>query len=152
MPRPPKDRRVEYLPEVRFFKPAGVRRTDLEEVVLNVEELEAIRLKDIEELNQEECAERMEVSRPTFQRVLTAGRKKIAEALIMGKGIRIQGGDFSVALSQVDCLNCGEQFVVPVYHTRHRGEVYCPHCGEIVRKTKGGRKRRMHGQNPGLNK
>ena len=90
-------RRVSYLPSVNFFKPAGIPLGELEEVCLSVEELEAIRLKDIEDLEQEQCAEKMNVSRTTFVRILDAARKKMAEALINGKAIRIEGGHFEVA-------------------------------------------------------
>jgi len=66
------------MPELTYFKPAGVPLRELEEVALTVEEMEAIRLKDLEGLEQEACSERMRVSRPTFQRVLAAARAKIA--------------------------------------------------------------------------
>jgi predicted DNA-binding protein (UPF0251 family)/predicted Fe-Mo cluster-binding NifX family protein len=66
----------------------------MEEIVLLVEEMEAIRLKDYLGMEQEECARKMQVSRPTFQRILIEGRAKIAEALIAGKAIRIEGGDY----------------------------------------------------------
>jgi predicted DNA-binding protein (UPF0251 family) len=92
MARPPKCRRVEFEPQITYFKPAGIPTYQLQELILNVEELEAIRLKDKEGLEQEECAERMHVSRPTFQRILMSGREKIADAIIEGKAIRIEGG------------------------------------------------------------
>ncbi|MBM7854620.1 putative DNA-binding protein (UPF0251 family) [Desulfohalotomaculum tongense] len=94
MPRPPKCRRVEFVPEITYFKPAGVPLLNLEEMALTVEELEAIRLKDLEGLEQEVCAERMQVSRPTFHRILAAARNKVAQALVQGKAIRIEGGNF----------------------------------------------------------
>ena len=81
MARPPKLRRVEFKPEFTYFKPAGIPKRELEEVVLHVEEVEAIRLKDLEDLEQEECAERMHISRPTFK-VLVSARKKIAKHLL----------------------------------------------------------------------
>ena len=136
MPRPPKERRVEYVPEIKYFKPAGVRMRDLCEVNLNIEEVEAIRLKDNEGLTQEECAERMEVSRPTFQRVLTAARAKIAEALIKGKAIRFAGGDYRLARKHYHCNSCGHEFEGPIIN--HRGKrrghrnFECPSCGESI--------------------
>jgi uncharacterized protein len=66
----------------------------LSEVCLSVEEAESIRLKDLEELDQEQCAEHMNISRPTFQRVLASARKKIADALLNGKAVRINGGNY----------------------------------------------------------
>lgn len=100
MGRHPLCRRVSYLPSVTFFKPAGIPLRELEEVCLSVEELEAIRLKDIEDLGQEQCAEKMNVSRPTFVRILHGARKKMAEALIKGKAVRIEGGHFEMTTPQ----------------------------------------------------
>ena len=100
MPRPSKCRRVEFLPDVIYFKPAGIPLRTLEEVQLSVEEAEAIRLKDLEGLEQEQGAERMNISRPTFQRVLTLARQKMADALLNGKAIRIEGGNFEIAWHQ----------------------------------------------------
>ena len=100
MPRPPKCRRVEFLPDVTYFKPAGIPLRTLKEVQLSVEEAEAIRLKDLEGLEQEQGAERMNISRPTFQRVLTLARQKMADALLNGKAIRIEGGNFEIAWHQ----------------------------------------------------
>ena len=96
MPRPPKTRLVEFLPEVNYFKPASVPLCQLEEVILTVEELESIRLKDMEGLDQKEAAEKMQVSRPTYQLILSSARKKLAEALIKGKAIKIQGGTYKI--------------------------------------------------------
>ncbi|MEW6546119.1 MAG: DUF134 domain-containing protein [Bacillota bacterium] len=97
MPRPPIPRFVEHIPEVTYFKPAGIPLRQLEEVELTVDELEAIRLKDMEGLEQEEAAARMGIARTTFRRVLVSGRAKVAEALVQGKAIRIQGGAFTPA-------------------------------------------------------
>ncbi len=96
MPRPPKIRRVEHIPEITYFKPQGVPLRNLEKIVISFEEMEAVRLKDKEGLDQQEGAERMGVSRPTFQRILISARAKIAEALTQGKAIRIEGGTFQV--------------------------------------------------------
>ena len=97
MPRPPKCRRVAFIPGVTYFKPAGVPMRALDEVRLSVEEAEAIRLKDLEGLEQEAGAGRMNISRPTFQRVLSSARQKIADALLNGKAVRIEGGSFEIA-------------------------------------------------------
>ncbi len=96
MPRPPKCRRVAFLPEATYFKPAGIPLRLLDEIRLSVEEAEAIRLKDLDGLEQEQGAEKMNISRPTFQRVLASARQKIAEALLNGKAIKIEGGNFEV--------------------------------------------------------
>ncbi|NLW07024.1 MAG: DUF134 domain-containing protein [Clostridia bacterium] len=124
MPRPPKHRRVEFMPAITFFKPAGVPLRQLEEVVLAVEEVEAIRLKDMEGLEQEDCAARMGISRPTFFRVLNAARQKLAEALINGKAIRVEGGYYRLVVPKIRCRSCEYQWDS---QTQEAGA--CPQCG-----------------------
>ncbi len=97
MTRPHKCRMVSSLTCASYFKPAGVPLHFLEEVQLFTEEAEALRLKDIEGLEQADAATRMGVSRPTFQRVLVSAHRKVADALLNGKAIRIQGGHFKIA-------------------------------------------------------
>ena len=92
MPRPRRCRRVGVLPEVAYFKPAGIRLVDLKETVLTVDEFEALRLKDLEGLDQSDAAKKMGISQPTFNRLLSSARKKTAEAIVKGKAIRIEGG------------------------------------------------------------
>lgn len=96
MPRPRKNRMVQAHPEVTYFKPQGVPMRSLRNVVLPVEGLEALRLADLEGLDHELAAARMSISRPTFSRVLAAARRSVAEALVRGMAISIQGGDFVV--------------------------------------------------------
>jgi len=105
MGRIPKRRRVSLLPRATYFKPAGIPLRQLEEVCLSVEEAEAIRLKDLGGFEQEESAREMKISRPTFQRVLSSARKKLAEALMKGKAIRIEGGAFEMAVRRFHCIN-----------------------------------------------
>jgi predicted DNA-binding protein (UPF0251 family) len=69
---------------------------DMEEIVLPVEEYEAVRLKDLEGLEQEECAKKMNISQPTFHRLVLSARKRIADAIINGKAIKIEGGNFKI--------------------------------------------------------
>lgn len=94
MPRPAKHRMVEREPICTVFKPAGMPMAGLEEIVVTVEGIEAIRLKDLSGLGQEECAECMHVSRATFQRLLTQTRESIARALVEGRALRIEGGNY----------------------------------------------------------
>lgn len=89
MVRPIKLRRVLFNPNVVYFKPRAVPLSALEEVGLSIDELEALRLCDLKDLKQEEAAKKMKVSQSTLQRILTSARKKIAEALIEGKAIKI---------------------------------------------------------------
>lgn len=127
MPRPPKTRWVEDLPNVSLFKPAGIPMRQLGQVTLTIEEFEAIRLKDLEGLEQEECAQRMQISRPTFQRILVMAHQKIAEALVEGKAIRIEGGNYQVAKRRFRCASCGYEFEEP-FGTGRGCDMECPQC------------------------
>jgi len=127
MPRPTKCRRVASLPDVTYFKPAGIPLRTLEEVRLSVEEAEAIRLKDLEGFEQEQGAERMNISRPTFQRVLASARQKIADALLNGKAIRIEGGSFEMAFRTFRCLN-EHEWEVPFEVMISAPPQLCPTC------------------------
>jgi len=94
MVRPRLCRRVRFNPNATYFKPRGIPLFQLEEVILHVDEFEAVRLKDLEGLEQEEAAKKMNISRPTFQRLVVSARKKIANALVHGKAIKIEGGNY----------------------------------------------------------
>mgnify|MGYP001585454446 CR=1 FL=1 len=89
MPRPRLCRKIRFNPNVTYFKPQGVPMRFLEVVELTIEEAEALRLKNIKDLNQEEAAKKMNTSQSTFQRILSSAYKKITEALIEGKAIKI---------------------------------------------------------------
>lgn len=97
MSRPRLCRKVLCTPKITYFKPAGIPMIDLEEIILNIDEFEAVRLKDLEEFDQEKCAEIMNISQPTFHRLLLSARKKIADSMVHGKGIKIEGGNFEIA-------------------------------------------------------
>ena len=92
MPRPKQERQVALNPEVTYFKPRGVPLMHLEEVCLPLEGLEALRLADLEGLSQAEAAASMGVSRHTFGRVLASARRNVAQALVGGRALRIEGG------------------------------------------------------------
>lgn len=89
MPRPFKCRKVGFSPSVTYFKPRGIPLTELEEVRLELDEIEALRLADLESLYQTEAAERMGVSRQTFANIVGRARQKVADALIHGKAMQI---------------------------------------------------------------
>lgn len=129
MPRPPINRFVEHLPEVTYFKPAGVPLRALEEIQLTIDELEAIRLKDLEGLEQEEASARMGVARTTFRRILVGARAKIAEALVHGKAIRIGGGTFTPAVRHFKCGECGAEFTEPFGSGVRGRDLRCGQCG-----------------------
>jgi len=96
MPRPRRFRRVWVEPNVTYFKPAGVRMIDLEESILTVDEFEAVRLKDLGGLDEKTAAKKMNISQPTFNRLVTSARKKIADAIVNGKAIKIEGGVYKM--------------------------------------------------------
>ena len=127
MGRQPVWRRVDFVPQITYFKPAGVPLAQLQEICLSVEEAEAIRLKDIEKLEQEKCGQRMNISRTTFARVLTSAREKTADALLNGKAIRIEGGDFEMALRRFRCAN-GHEWNVPFEVMTSTPPQFCPTC------------------------
>ena len=89
MPRPRMHRRVRFRPDVTYYKPQGVPIGVLEEEILRPDELEALRLCDAEGLKQEDAAKKIGVSQPTLYRILNNARKKVANALIKGKAIRV---------------------------------------------------------------
>ena len=150
MPRPRKCRRVESIPGTTYFKPAGIPMRMLEDVHLTVDEVEALRLKEIEELDQEAGAERMGVSRPTFQRILASARKKTADAVLNGKSIRIEGGIFAMENSMYRCFN-GHEWNVPFEEMTSTPPEICPTCDipqiEPVLTVSHGRRRQGWGRN-----
>ena len=89
MTRPKKSRCIRFNPQVTYFKPRGIPLQSLDEIELKHDEIEAIRLKNIEELDQHTCAKKMKISQSTFQRILSSANRKIAKALVEGKAIKI---------------------------------------------------------------
>ena len=92
MPRPFCCRRIAGRPAVPVFKPIGIPVIELEEVVMSLDEFEALRLADLDALYQEQAAEQMKVSRTTFSRIIDSAHRKIADAIVHGKALRIEGG------------------------------------------------------------
>lgn len=122
--RPRRCRRVGRGPRCESFGPKGAVSKD--EINLTIEELEAIRLKDVEQLDQIKAAEKMDVSQPTFHRILNDARKKIADALVNVKQIKICGGANKMNQRKFKCYKCEEEFEVP-YGTARPEK--CPKCG-----------------------
>lgn len=147
MPRPRLFRRVGFQPSVTYFKPAGVPLAGLADIVLTVDEFEAIRLKDYEGMEQSEAAKKMNISQPTFHRLVLSARKKVSEALVNGKAIRIEGGNFKMAqpkmmgrgagrgrgmgfggpASTCVCSSCG--YSQPKQRGHQCIQLKCPKCG-----------------------
>ncbi len=97
-----------------LFKPAGIAPSQLPEIVLEIDELEAIRLADLEGLYQEVAAEQMKVSRQTFGRIVSSARSKVAQALVQGMTLRIEGGEIEMAEQRTFlCLECGHEWQLP---------------------------------------
>lgn len=131
MARPTKWRKIENIPTIPYFVPSNIDINEIPKNVLLVEELEAIRLKDLEGLEQEKCAERMQVSRPTFQRILLSAREKIADSLVNGKVIYIDGGNYTRNICPVKCMDCGHEWMESYEKLEviKSGEYTCTVCG-----------------------
>ena len=127
-------------PRMEGFKPFGIPMRDLERVVLLMEEFEAIRLADYENLTQAEAAEKMNISRPTFTRLYDKARKNIARAFVEGKAIFIQGGTFVTDDYWYRCISCHETMVCmkPVTSCRNCSsteiiQINKPHVEEMTK-------------------
>jgi predicted DNA-binding protein (UPF0251 family) len=124
MPRPPCCRRISGKPVAAIFKPAGIPARMLEEVTMTLDEFEAIRLADLEGLYQDQASERMRVSRPTFGRIVEVARRKVAEAIILGKALKIEGGPVQVEPNRpLRCPACKNEWDGPI-----NLPVGCPYC------------------------
>ena len=126
MARPKKNRKIRCAPASYYFKPRGIPMADLQEVILEVDELEALRLGDMLNYSQEEAALKMKISRATFGRIVNKARQKIAEGMINGKAIRISEDLPAQFKSKLDytCKSCG-------YKTNLRRKTQiknCPKC------------------------
>jgi len=126
MARPINCRRVGSMPQSDYFKPRGIPLSMLEEIVLTVDEFEAVRLADLEGLYQEQAAEKMNVSRQTFGRIIESAHKKVAEALVKGKALKIEGGQFEMAsMRKFRCDECQHSWELPYGTGRPEN---CPSC------------------------
>lgn len=104
MPRPKKCRKVCSMPRVREY---SASKDESGFVTITVDEYESIRLIDRQKFSQEECASYMQVARSTAQQIYNSARSKIAEALVCGMGIRIEGGDYRLCDGTEHSCNCG---------------------------------------------
>jgi len=127
MGRNKKDRIVKYNPDVNYFKPRGIPMFDLEEVSLTVDEREALRLADYLGMSHEDAGREMGVSRATFGRIVQKARKTVADAMINGKAILIEGGNFQVVdeFRRFNCGKCNHQWNEPFGTGRPE---QCPEC------------------------
>ncbi len=128
MPRPKKKRNIVCDPDVSYFKPRGVPLRDLEEVGLTVDEYEAIRLADLFGLSHEEAGKRMGVSRATFGRIIQNARRVVADALVNGMAIRIEGGDYMAAVDEAASFMCDDCGNIWKELPDTGGGLKCPRC------------------------
>jgi len=110
MVRPKRTRRISFQPDVTYFKPAGIPMIHLKETVLSFDELEAIRLVDSKRMEQSKAGKKMKISQSTLSRLLRDGRKKLANAILNGQAIKIQGGNFKMVQPTGRGLGIGRRF------------------------------------------
>jgi len=131
MGRPQKNRIIEFPPNISYFKPRGIPMFDLEETQLTLDAIEAIRLADLLGMTHDEAGRQMGVSRATFGRIVENARSIVADALINGKAIKVEGGNYRV-MNQNEhrafkCLHCDNDWKEPRGTGRPVG---CPKCEE----------------------
>jgi predicted DNA-binding protein (UPF0251 family) len=125
MSRPVRCRRVCWRPDSNYFKPRGIPVRRLEEVNLELDEFEAIRLADLEGMYQEDAARKMNISRQTFGNIITAAHRKVADALVNAKALEIEGGVVRMMERQFLCSECKNGWSVPCGSARPDE---CPKC------------------------
>lgn len=131
MVRPRRVRRVSFQPDVTYFKPRGIPLGSLEEEILSYEEIESVRLVDFEGIEQEKAAKQMKISQPTLSRLIENARRKIAKAIIKGKAIKIEGGNYRMVQSR------GRGFGVEAGFRGPATTCVCPDCGYKESKPRG---------------
>ena len=135
MARPRRARRIFFQPDVTYFKPAGIPMLHLKETVLSFDELEAIRLVDSEGMEQSKAGKKMKISQSTLSRLLREGRKKLADAIIQGNAIKIQGGNFKMVQPTGRGLGLGRgrgaggRGRMGGFAAGPSGNCICPKCG-----------------------
>lgn len=138
MPRPVKCRKIGFLPDSLSFKPAGIPGRELEEITLTLDEMEAVRLADREGLYQEEAAKHMNISRQTFGNILLSAHQKIAEFLIDGKMLTIEGGNITMEKRHFSCDDCQHTWSLNFGSGRPS---QCPQCQSMdIHREKSGHK------------
>jgi predicted DNA-binding protein (UPF0251 family) len=123
MPRPCKCRRVCGEPQADYFKPRGIK--ELEEVILRMDEFEAIRLADLKGMYQEDAALKMNISRQTFGNIIKSARRKVAEAIVRGKALKIEGKAVVPKRKKFICPKCNHGWSVSFETGKPAG---CPKC------------------------
>ncbi len=124
MPRPQDNRIVHEPPLFTDFKPIGVRGHNLKPIILTLDEFEAFRLADQLGLSHALAADEMEISRSTFSRLIEKSRKKVADFIIQGRLLTIEGGTVHFRVNIIQCKNCGHMIKINVKHNIKE----CPEC------------------------
>lgn len=127
MPRPRKFRRVLYMPKYNSFGPLDNKEDINCEIIMSVEEVESMRLMDLEGLDQVECAKIMDIARSTFQRIYSEAKTKVADSLVNGKILKIQGGNYTLNKCKVICDSCGHIWEES-FENVNTSIVKCPDC------------------------
>jgi predicted DNA-binding protein (UPF0251 family)/DNA-directed RNA polymerase subunit RPC12/RpoP len=141
--RPKCPRRIEAEPVATYFKPRGVPLKDLEIVLLSLEELEAVRLSDLEGLDQEMAARRMGISRRALWEDLQNARGKMVDALVNGKAIEIRGGNYTIeGRPSYTCRGCHAEWNIP---SGSEDPSACPECGSTDLERRTNAPARRHG-------
>ena len=138
MARPKIDKIINTIPLFVYYVPYGVSEDNLEEITLTIEELESLNLKDKQGLDQNDSAKKMGISRGTFQRLLKSARKKIVTAILEGKAIRFEGGNYipDQNIEPVKCLKGNYHYRVNKKDLKDEEQEYklsnmdCPSCGK----------------------
>ena len=134
MTRPKYCRKIGCEPGANYYRPEGIPSADLEEIIITLDEFEALRLADFECFYQENCAEKMNISRQTFGRIIDSARKKIADALIHGKALRIEGGIVSLEENgEMICSACDHSTQC---FKKNNEDHSCPRCRKITNNKK----------------
>ena len=125
MKKPYRTRKVNQPPLFTNFKPSGIQRKFLKKTELSIDEFEAIRLADYAGMEHQEAADNMQISRPTFTRLIKKARQKIAHAIIDGMELVIVGGNIELVNSLHHCRDCGETVQQPLFTKTYP----CKECG-----------------------
>jgi len=129
--RPQKCRIVKRTPLHTYYKPAGIPMTNLKEVAITIDEIEAVRLSDYNGLYHEKAAEKMDISRQTFSRILSSAHKKISDGIINGKAIKFKGGNYNF-VKIGNTMNDNKKKGLG-----NSGECMCPKCETSISHKRG---------------
>ena len=153
MGRPKIERIVRELPDIKYFVPHGVPESNIVDELLSIVEYESLRLKHFEKLNQVKCAEKMQISKFTFSRILDNAHVKITSALVQGKAFKIEGGKFGIMdlfvgygcsnssclhewkikidKKEVDINKIDNKILAKLLPLPPKSDITCPKCGSV---------------------